>query len=178
MRYTEAGFLAIDNNVAEREMKRIAIGRKNWLFVGSPAGGQTAAVLLQLHVHVPAPGRRAVGVSARRADAPADDAARSSSTTCCPITGRRHARLRPRPHRRRRRRPPFLRPTRPLDVASRNVSTRRPRGCLPLRQPRGSPDRHAMPTALRGHGRPPACPRKAVGMAPVTARGAGPCGSS
>jgi transposase len=45
VRYTEAGFLAIDNNVAEREMKRIAIGRKNWLFVGSPQGGQTAAVL-------------------------------------------------------------------------------------------------------------------------------------
>jgi transposase len=44
-RYTDAGFLAIDNNVAEREMKRIAIGRKNWLFVGSPKGGQTAAVL-------------------------------------------------------------------------------------------------------------------------------------
>src|SRR5262249_25412859 len=44
-RYTEAGFLAIDNNVAEREMKRIAIGRKNWLSVGSPRGGQTAAVL-------------------------------------------------------------------------------------------------------------------------------------
>ncbi|HEV3260146.1 MAG TPA: IS66 family transposase [Gemmataceae bacterium] len=46
VRYTDAGFLAIDNNVAEREMKRIAIGRKNWLFVGSPQGGQTAAVLL------------------------------------------------------------------------------------------------------------------------------------
>jgi len=44
-RYTEAGFLAIDNNVAEREMKRIAIGRKNWLTIGSPRGGQTAAVL-------------------------------------------------------------------------------------------------------------------------------------
>jgi len=44
-RYTEAGLLAIDNNVAEREMKRIAIGRKNWLSVGSPRGGQTAAVL-------------------------------------------------------------------------------------------------------------------------------------
>jgi hypothetical protein len=27
VRYTEAGFLAIDNNAAEREMKRIAIGR-------------------------------------------------------------------------------------------------------------------------------------------------------
>jgi hypothetical protein len=46
VQYTEAGFLAIDNNVAEREMKRIAIGRKNWLFVGSPQGGQTAAVLV------------------------------------------------------------------------------------------------------------------------------------
>jgi transposase len=46
VRYTEAGFLAIDNNVAEREMKRIAIGRKNWLFVGSPQGGQTAAILI------------------------------------------------------------------------------------------------------------------------------------
>src|SRR5262249_56740117 len=46
IRYTEAGFLAIDNNVAEREMKRIAIGRKNWLSIGSPRGGQTAAVLL------------------------------------------------------------------------------------------------------------------------------------
>ncbi len=44
-RYTEAGFLAIDNNVAEREMKRIAVGRKNWLSIGSPRGGQTAAVL-------------------------------------------------------------------------------------------------------------------------------------
>lgn len=46
VRYTEAGYLAIDNNVAEREMKRIAIGRKNWLFIGSPQGGQTAAVLM------------------------------------------------------------------------------------------------------------------------------------
>ncbi len=45
LRYTEAGFLAIDNNAAEREMKRIAIGRKNWLFVGSVQGGRTAAVL-------------------------------------------------------------------------------------------------------------------------------------
>jgi transposase len=46
IRYTTAGFLAIDNNVAEREMKRIAIGRKNWLFVGSPQGGKTAAILM------------------------------------------------------------------------------------------------------------------------------------
>jgi transposase len=46
VRYTEAGFLDIDNNAAEREMKRIAIGRKNWLFVGSQRGGETAAVLM------------------------------------------------------------------------------------------------------------------------------------
>jgi transposase len=45
IRYTEAGCLTIDNNAAEREMKRIAIGRKNWLFVGSQQGGQTAAIL-------------------------------------------------------------------------------------------------------------------------------------
>jgi transposase len=45
IRFTEAGFLSIDNNVAEREMKRIAIGRKNWMFVGSANGGRTAAVL-------------------------------------------------------------------------------------------------------------------------------------
>ena len=44
-RYTEAGFLSIDNNVAEREMKQIATGRKNWYFVGSANGGRTAAVL-------------------------------------------------------------------------------------------------------------------------------------
>jgi transposase len=43
--YLRQGFLAIDNNWAEREMKRVAIGRKNWLFAGSDAGGQTAAVL-------------------------------------------------------------------------------------------------------------------------------------
>jgi transposase len=46
VRYTDAGYLAIDNNVAEREMKRVAIGRKNWLFVGSPTGGRTATMLL------------------------------------------------------------------------------------------------------------------------------------
>jgi transposase len=38
--------LAIDNNVAEREMKQIAIGRKNWLFLGSEQGGKTAAILM------------------------------------------------------------------------------------------------------------------------------------
>jgi transposase len=37
-RYTEAGFLAIDNNASERALRGLAIGRKNWLFCGSDAG--------------------------------------------------------------------------------------------------------------------------------------------
>jgi transposase len=44
-RYLEAGFLAIDNNAAERALRAIAIGRKNWLFCGSDRGGATAAIL-------------------------------------------------------------------------------------------------------------------------------------
>lgn len=49
-RYTTAGFLAIDNNVAERMVKQVVIGRKNWLFAGSDNGGRTAAVLFSLTV--------------------------------------------------------------------------------------------------------------------------------
>jgi transposase len=44
MRYTDDGDLAIDNNVAENALRRVAIGRKNWLFAGSDKGGRTAAV--------------------------------------------------------------------------------------------------------------------------------------
>jgi transposase len=44
-RYTTDGDLHIDNNVSERTLKLIGMGRDNWLFVGSDAGGQTAAVL-------------------------------------------------------------------------------------------------------------------------------------
>lgn len=47
-RYTEDGQLAIDNNAAERSLRGIAIGRKNWLFVGSERGGHTAATILTL----------------------------------------------------------------------------------------------------------------------------------
>ena len=46
--YTTQGFLAIDNNAAERAMKRIAIGRKNWLFAGNDRAGATAALLYTL----------------------------------------------------------------------------------------------------------------------------------
>jgi transposase len=44
-RYTTDGDLHIDNNVSERMLKLIGMGRINWLFLGSDKGGQTAAVL-------------------------------------------------------------------------------------------------------------------------------------
>ncbi|MEZ6041800.1 MAG: transposase [Planctomycetaceae bacterium] len=47
-RYLEDGELSIDNNAAERTMKAVAIGRKNWLFVGSPEAGARAAVMMSL----------------------------------------------------------------------------------------------------------------------------------
>src|SRR5581483_677602 len=43
--YTAAGVLEIDNNPAERALRAVAIGRKNYLFFGSDIGGETAAVL-------------------------------------------------------------------------------------------------------------------------------------
>jgi transposase len=46
--YTTDGDLAIDNNASENALRRVAIGRKNWLFCGSDNGGRTAAVLFSL----------------------------------------------------------------------------------------------------------------------------------
>jgi hypothetical protein len=47
-RYCEDGDLAIDNNGAERSLRGIAVGRRNWTFYGSDNGGRTAAVLTSL----------------------------------------------------------------------------------------------------------------------------------
>lgn len=44
-RYTTDGRLTIDNNLSERTLRHQAIGRKNWLFLGSEAAGPRAAVL-------------------------------------------------------------------------------------------------------------------------------------
>ncbi len=46
--FTTDGAVPIDNNVSEREMKRIILNRKNSLFVGNPRGGRTAAILASL----------------------------------------------------------------------------------------------------------------------------------
>jgi transposase len=44
-RYCEDGDLAIDNNHTERSLRGVAVGRNNWVFVGSDRGGMTMAIL-------------------------------------------------------------------------------------------------------------------------------------
>ncbi len=46
--YATAGFLNIDNNAAERALKRVAIGRKNWLFAGNDQAAASHARLYTL----------------------------------------------------------------------------------------------------------------------------------
>jgi transposase len=47
-RYLEDGALEIDNNASERELRRVAIGRNNWMFLGSDDGGRRAAIIYSL----------------------------------------------------------------------------------------------------------------------------------
>ena len=47
-RYLEDGRIEIDNNAAERALRGVALGRKNYLFLGSDAGGERAASLYSL----------------------------------------------------------------------------------------------------------------------------------
>ncbi|MBT6117658.1 MAG: IS66 family transposase [Rhodospirillaceae bacterium] len=46
--YLDNGILEIDNNTAERSMRAIALGRKNYLFMGSARGGKSAAIAYTL----------------------------------------------------------------------------------------------------------------------------------
>jgi transposase len=48
VRYVDDGRLKPDNNTAERAIRGIAIGRRNWLFCGSEKGGHTAAVFFSV----------------------------------------------------------------------------------------------------------------------------------
>jgi len=48
LRYADDGRVEIDNNAAEREIRAVAVGRKNWLFAGSDAGGERAATMYSL----------------------------------------------------------------------------------------------------------------------------------
>ena len=46
--YVDAGHLLIDNNNAERQLRTVAVGRKNWPFAGSLEGAHRAALLYSL----------------------------------------------------------------------------------------------------------------------------------
>lgn len=48
LRYTEAGYLSIDNNAAENAIRPFVIGRKNWLFNNTVAGAEASANLYSL----------------------------------------------------------------------------------------------------------------------------------
>jgi transposase len=46
--YTQHAYARLDNNVAERAVRPLTIGRKNWLFFGSPDGAEAGSILLSL----------------------------------------------------------------------------------------------------------------------------------
>ena len=47
-RYVDDGLLEIDNNAVEREIRPVALGRKNYLFAGSDTGGHATAMMYRL----------------------------------------------------------------------------------------------------------------------------------
>jgi hypothetical protein len=47
-RFLDDGTIELDNNAAERAIRPIALGRKNWLLAGSDKGGERAAAVLSL----------------------------------------------------------------------------------------------------------------------------------
>ena len=48
MRFCDDGHLEIDNNAAERSLRAVVLGRKNYLFAGSDVGGERAAAIYSL----------------------------------------------------------------------------------------------------------------------------------
>ncbi len=48
LRYADDGCIEIDNNAAERALRTVALGRKNYLFAGSDAGGEHVAAIYSL----------------------------------------------------------------------------------------------------------------------------------
>ncbi len=48
LRYCDDGLVEIDNNAAERALRAVVLGRKNYLFAGSDSGGERAAAIYSL----------------------------------------------------------------------------------------------------------------------------------
>lgn len=75
--YTTCGFLSIDNNASERALKRVALGRKNWLFAGNDEAAASHAKLWSLIAscqrHELDPQRYLTSVLAKIHQTPLDD---------------------------------------------------------------------------------------------------------
>jgi transposase len=88
-RFLDDGRLCMNNNAAERELRAIAVGRRNWTFAGSDEGGQRAAALYTLiataKLNDVDPQAWPADVLARMLDYPA------KSATCCRGTGTQNA---------------------------------------------------------------------------------------
>ena len=70
-RFVDDGRLEMTNNAAERAIRPLALGRKNYLFAGSDDGGRRAAILYPVHAHRDRPPqRRRPGGLARRRHRP------------------------------------------------------------------------------------------------------------
>lgn len=85
--YLSNGHLEIDNNAAERGMRSLAIGCKNWMFAGSEGGGHAAAIAYTLietaKLNDVDPQAWLSDVLSRIADHKI-----TKSTSCCPGTGK------------------------------------------------------------------------------------------
>ena len=74
--YPDDGWLDIDNNEGENSVRGLALGRKNWLFLGSDRGGRAAAIHFSLLASCKRHGHDPWVYLPRRAHPPAGDASR------------------------------------------------------------------------------------------------------
>jgi transposase len=74
--YVTQGFLSIDNNASERALKRVAIGRKNWLFAGNDQAAENHALwslIATCERHVVDPQRYLTSVLAKISTTPKEE---------------------------------------------------------------------------------------------------------
>ena len=79
-RFLDDGRLCMSNNAAERELRAVAVGRRNWTFAGSDGGGRRAAAIYTL-IHRQAQRHRSAGLACRRAGLPAGSPCQAQSRT-------------------------------------------------------------------------------------------------
>lgn len=95
-RFLTDGRICLTNNAAERELRAVALGRKNWTFYGSDRGGERAAAIYTLMATA-----KLNGIDPRP-DSPTSCAASTiirypGSTSCCPGTGPSRSPTKPQP---------------------------------------------------------------------------------